>query len=138
MLQSHVEEYKQLVRDMVAEYGAQATYIRNLGDGAYDPATGVNTQLPAEIPIQAIVMELTLQSNGQQLVNGKMIQWGDKVMYVIPTEGMLPVLQPEAGFIVEGYDDSVRVGTVVYKVVTMKVVDPTMVNAIMYELYVRR
>lgn len=133
-------DFAGLVSSMMDEFGGNATFITQIDTGEYNPATGTNTVVTSEIPIRAILMDLTLQSNGQGTKDKTLIQDGDKVLYVRPTDYLLPILMPDGVLVVDSADDRVIVGGIKYKVVTMKAIDPTAseLQPLLYELYIRR
>jgi hypothetical protein len=129
-----------LVNDMMDEFGTVGTLVVNLEGDGYDPATGTTNSVTADIPIKCIIMDLTLQSNGAGTRDKTLIQDGDKVLYVRPSDELLPILMPDGILAVDSSDDKVVVGGHTYDVVTTKVLDPTAsgTKPIMFELYIRR
>jgi hypothetical protein len=125
---------------MIVDFGLDAMLVAQVDTGEYDPATATNTVVITEIPIRAILMELTLQSNGQGTRDKTLIMDGDKVLYTRPSGAAIAALMPNGVITVDSTDDRVIAGGVKYKVVTTKVVDPTGsgANPIMFELYLRR
>lgn len=129
-----------LVDSMMDEFGLTATLVTTLDGGDYDPTTGTITPIVENIPIRCILMDLTLQSNGAGTRDKTLIQDGDKILYVRPSDTLLPILMPNGILAIDSADDKVIVGGYTYDVVTTKTLDPTASGTapIMFELYIRR
>jgi hypothetical protein len=137
---SNFSDFIETVNALMEDFGLDATYTTIIGMGEYDPALGSAPVSVGEIPIRAIMIDATLQSNGLGVRANTNIVAGDKILYVRPTDYLLPILMPSGVLEVDTADDRVLVSGVSYKVVTMKAVDPnaTGTNPILYELYIRR
>jgi hypothetical protein len=83
----------------------------------------------SEIDVEAILMDLTLQSNGLSTKYQTLVEAGDKEAFVRPNKVTPFTIAPA---------DRLLIGGVEYKVVTMKEVNPTTTDAILYSLYLRR
>lgn len=128
-------DFDNAVKEFFADFGFTATYIKPRADGVYDPSSGEYTSVVDEIPVEAILLDLTLQSNGLSAKFGTLVEAGDKNLLVRPpnkTNSLQPAL------IINPVSDRVRVNGVEYKVVTMKEVNTTASDAIVYDLYIRR
>jgi hypothetical protein len=128
------------VNSLMDDFGLDATYTTILSLGEYDPALGTAPVSVGQIPIRAIMMDAMLRSNGLGVKDGTTIVAGDKILYVRPTDYLLPILMPSGVLEVDTADDRVIVAGVTYKVVKMKAIDPnaTGTQPILYELYLRR
>lgn len=128
------------INEMMDDFGTTGMLVTQLDAGEYDPETGMNTVITGEIPIRCILMDLTLQSNGAGTRDKTLIQDGDKVLYVRPSDTLLPILMPNGILEFDSSDDKIKVGGVTYGVVTAKVLDPMATGTlpIMFELYLRR
>lgn len=128
------------ITGMMDDFGLSAVLITQHDIGEYNVATGIKPVLVGEIAIRGIMMDLTLQSNGLGTRNKTLIQEGDKIFYVKPTQHLLPILMPDGVLAVDSTDDRVIVGGATYKVVTTKTVDPTAsrTQPLLFELYLRR
>lgn len=124
------EDFDLTVLELMKEFGTWGTYVR-VKTGAYDPNTSTAATITIEAPVRLIIMDLTLQSNGDSVKYGTKIQAGDKEIYIQPTD-QTDLLG------VDPATDSVRVGAQVYKIVTFKEVNPTGNQPIVYSLYVRQ
>ena len=109
-----------------------ATYTSNT-PGTYSPLTGANANVSFIQPVRAVLMDLTLQSNGLSLKYGTQIQAGDKEAYVLPPHKMGgTMIAPSPGM------DTIDIGGVRYSIVTFKELNPTGLDPIVYFLYLRR
>lgn len=122
------------VLEFIRESGTPATLLKQ-ATGAYNPKTATVTTDTDEIAVEAILMDLTLQSNGMSVKYGTAIEAGDKELYMRPPHKTNPMLSPVE---ISPGSDRIRVGTVIYKIVTMKEVNPTGSNPLLYTLYLRR
>lgn len=117
--------------ELVAALGSEATYT-SVAQGEYDPATGVSIVETTQT-VKAVLLDLTLQSNGLSLKYGTEILAGDKEAYVIPPQrhGGSPIsVTPMA--------DKLTMAGVEYTVVTFKEVNPTGADPYVYFIYLRR
>jgi hypothetical protein len=121
-----------VVSEMMAEFGFFATYVQRV-NGGYDTATGENTIIATEIPIRAILMDLTLRANGLGDIPGTLIQEGDKELYVQP-----PNKNIYQAITVNPASDVVKINGTEYKIVTMKEINTTGSDATLYCLYIRK
>lgn len=113
---------------MTAFYVKQTT-------GDYDTATGASPTSTTQVPVQAIVMDLTLSSNGLGLRPGTLIEAGDKQLFIRPPERTDPMAAPLQ---IDMATDRVIVNGTKYKVVTFKEVNPMGSEVVLIELYIRR
>lgn len=103
---------------LLAKYG-QAVTLRQVVQGAYDPATGTTSQTVTDVQRNGAVFDY-----GTGTVDGTLIQQGDKQLYMEP--GVVPSMQHR-----------VIVGGVEYGIVTIKEINPAGVP-ILYELQLRQ
>lgn len=127
-----MEAFKRVVENMMNRYGGTATIITRK-EGTYNPQTSEYTQ-PTEIryTVKAIVMDLTLQSNGMQVAPNSLIQAGDKQVFIQPISNGITLPSLIAG------KDIVRIGSDDWNIVTIKQVNPSGTNNALLELYVRK
>lgn len=129
-----LEDFDATVLAFLQDYGNTFTLVKP-GAEAYDPATATVTQVNEEIPVQGILMDLTLQSNGLSAKYGTLVQAGDKEVYLRPPHKTDPLISPVE--ITPTIDKIVAEG-IVYNIVTMKELNPTGTNPVLYTLYLRR
>lgn len=122
------------VAEFMHESGFIATYIKR-EEGAYDPSLSETASIVTEIPVHAILMDLTLQSNGLTNKPNSLLQAGDKELYIVPPSKADPT---EPALVVNASSDKVKVGNVVYDIVTHKELNTTGQNPILFVLYIRR
>lgn len=129
-----MEDFDLAVLEFMNEMGFTAQYVQT-ANGEYDPATGTVTPVVTQTPVQAILMDLTLSSNGLSTRFGTLVEQGDKQLLVRPphkaTEGATPMD-------INSASDKVLVHGVEYKVVTFKEINPTGADPLVYDLYIRR
>lgn len=133
-------DFAATVSALLTEFGSPVILTTQLDAGEYDPATGMKSVITGDIPVYGIILDLTLQSNGLGAKPGTMIQSGDKLCYLRPSAELLPILMPDGILVVDPADDRVVFDRVVYKISTVKVLDPssTGTKPLYYELYLRR
>lgn len=127
-----MHDLEQTVVEFMNESGFIAHINRTTGE--YDPAQSEYVETVVDVPVRAILMDLTLQSNGLGSKLGTEILAGDKQLFVQPP-------QSDSGPISLQLDpskDTVSVGAVAYKIVTVKEINTTGAYPILYELYIRR
>jgi hypothetical protein len=107
--------------------GFTAYHVRTSGE--YNPATGSIVEVLKTIPVRAIILDLTLQSNGLTTKPHTEIVAGDKQLYIQP---------PAQGLVINPSTDKIRVGTTDYDIVTTKELNPDSTVPLLYELYLRR
>jgi hypothetical protein len=128
-------DFDKAVGEFFNDFGFEATFLKAV-DGTYNTATGRNEgATTSEIPVEAILMDLTLQSNGLSTKFGTLVQAGDKELYLRPTNKTDPVLLP---LVITPGKDKVKVSGVVYNIVTMKEINTTASEPLLFDLYIRR
>lgn len=127
-------DFDGVVQEFMDDFGFTATYIKG-GEGTYNTATGENVVTNEEIPVRAILMDRTLQSNGLGTQLGSLIQAGDKQLYIQPTQ---KTDTSATAIVVNAAADRVRIGSVTYDIVTSKEINTTADDQILIELYIRR
>ena len=120
--------------EFIREYPGEATLIRQT-TGAYSPATGEVVTTLEEIPVEAILMDLTLQSNGLSTKYGTLVEAGDKELYMRPPHKTNPAIVPVE---IHPATDKIRMAGVVYQIVTFKELNPTGADSVLITLYLRR
>jgi hypothetical protein len=133
-------DFVNTVSALLSEFGSPGVLKVQLAAGEYDTATGMVGATTTDIPVYGIVMDLTLQSNGFGLKANTMIQHGDQLCYLRPSENLFPVLLPNDTLSIDPADNRLVFGNTTYKITTVKVLDPTSsgTKPLYYELYLRR
>jgi hypothetical protein len=128
------EDFDHTVLHFMNEWGSDFQYIRSV-DGEYNPATGSTSSTEKKFLVRGIMMDMTLQSNGLGTRYGTQILAGDKQFFMQPpnkaTDGA-PAL------VVNPTTDRIKLGNVLYSIVTFKEVNPTGADPIVFELVLRR
>lgn len=122
-----LDDFHFIVSEFFEEYKFIAQYVKQL-DSVYDPATGTMTSSKLEVPVEAILLDLTLNSNGLSTRFGTLVIDGDKQLLVRPPEYLK----------IDTATDRVMVHGIQYKLVTFKEYNPTGDQPILYDLYIRR
>lgn len=128
-----MNDFDEAILEFMEESGTTATYIKRTG--TYDPAQGQYVGTEKKIPVQVLILDLTLQSNGLVTKFGTNILAGDKELFVRPPHKTAPGTAP---LVIDPANDSIRVGNVEYKIASMKEVNPTGNDTIVFNLHVRR
>jgi hypothetical protein len=85
--------------------------------------------------VEAILMDLTLSSNGLSTRFGTLVIHGDKQLLVRPPHKA----DPDSPMLtINTATDRVVVNGIEYKLVTFKEINPTGADPILYDLYIRR
>lgn len=129
-----IDDFHKVVLEFMREYSLIATYVSQT-DGAYDPSTGAVSSTKTEIEVEAILLDLTLSSNGLSTRHGQTIVAGDKQLVVRPPNQTDPLASP---LVINTATDRVIVNGQDYKVVTFKEINPTGTEPILFDLYLRR
>lgn len=129
-----MSDFDLTVLEFIRESGCSATLIKE-ATGAYNPATGTVASDTDEIAVEAILMDLTLQSNGLSTKYGTLVEAGDKELYMRPPHKTNPLL---GEIEIKPASDRIRVGAVTYKIVTFKELNPSASDPALYTLYLRR
>lgn len=117
----------QAADSLISRFGGPATYTQVV-EGTYNTDTGTSTTSVVNKTVTAVVLDLTLQSNGYSTKYGTLVQQGDKEAYVIP---------PQGGIVVNPATDTFTMNSKTWKVVTFKQINPNMNERMVYFLYLR-
>lgn len=118
--------------DVVSEFfdvqgwSCSATLIKRTS--VYDPNTSENVVTEKHYTMKAIPFDYLNKFQGVSTQTDTLIKTGDKQVYLKPTP-LVVSIDPSA--------DRLQIGSVIYKIVTVKEVNPTLTNPIYYELFVR-
>lgn len=128
--------FDSLVANMMRLFGTVATIItEDISQAAYDPNTSqLVGYTVGQYPVNAIFLDYTLQRNGLSDSQGTLIQAGDKQCFIQPINKAnslltMPIIQPNK--------DRIQVAGKTYKILSLKKVDPTMNNAVLFELHLK-
>lgn len=126
-------DFDEALSEFFDEFGFEATYLKY--ENSYSSTTLKNTQTVTEIPVEAILLDLTLQSNGLSTKFGTLVMAGDKELYIRPPNKTDP---SAAALTIDPANDRVKVNGVTYKIVTMKEINTTATEPLVFDLYIRR
>lgn len=124
-----------LVDKFMDSYGFSCTIIRQGNN--YDPTTSENITTEQLIPCTGILFDYTLRQLGDKNVADSLIQSGDKQLFI------KPVQKAEFGDLTTitnlfTSSDSIEIGSIRYKVITFKQINPTTANPYVWELSIRK
>ena len=128
------EDFDRMVAEMMAEFGFTATYVRQVS-AIPDDTAGTVTVVTEDISVSAIKMELIRPMEGSGTRSNSLIQDGDQILYVRPTEKVDSFADV---LVVNPASDVIKINGVTWGIVTVKEVNPTASNVILYELYIRK
>lgn len=131
---SNFSDFDRVVAEMMQDFGFLATYVRTVSSTPNDVTGGV-TNITEEIEVQAIKMELIRPTEGTGTKAGSLIQDGDQILYIRPTEKTdvfadALVINPAA--------DHLLINDTAWNIVTVKEYNPSASDVILYELYIRK
>lgn len=129
-----MDEFDYTVMEFMKEYGFFGTYVKT-AVGDYDPSTGEPSTVVTEIPVEVILMDLTLQSNGFSTKYGTLVQAGDKDLWMRPPQKTDPDAEP---ITIDPASDVVKLNGVTYKIVTAKETSIGGQAPLLYNFYIRR
>jgi hypothetical protein len=119
--------------ELVTEFGGPGTYVKaTIGD--YDPATATSEETTVEIPLLVALIDLTRPNNGLGTKPGSNeIVQADKEAYVVP-----PTKRGNASLLpIDTVNDNIVVNGVSYSIVTMKEINPSGSDPLLYIFYLR-
>lgn len=131
---SNFDDFDSAILEFFDDFGFTAIYIQR-GVSTYNTSTGENVVTSVEIPVQAILLDLTLQSNGLSAKFGTLVMAGDKELYIRPPNKTDPYRIP---LVVNTTSDVVIVNAIDYKIVNTKEINPTATEPLLYDLHIRR
>lgn len=129
---SGMSDFDATVVEFMRDFGTTATILTN-HSGSYDPSTSRFTQYGTNITVKAILMDRTLRSDGDQNSPNSLIQAGDKQCFIQP-----PEKNGGSAIHIDTVSDQLLIGGVTYRIVTVKSLNPSTTNSVLYELYLRK
>lgn len=131
-----MEDFDELVSSFMDDFSTVATLIiQDDSSAVYDPATGsLGGAVITNYSVNAIFLDYSLQRYGQQDQQGTLIQSGDKQCFLQPISKSNPTITSP---VIQPNKDRISVAGKVYKIASLKQVNPTMQNSIVYELHLK-
>lgn len=130
-----MNQFDRTIATMMKRFGTTAAISVATGE-KYNPATSENVVFYVEYPVNVLVFDYIDKTSGVGTEQNKLIQSGDKQVFVQPpnktANGLpLPHLSPNR--------DRLKLNDKLYRIVALKQLNPSMTNegCVMYELYVR-
>ena len=122
------------ILNMFRNYGGDATIIVEGVGGVYDPNTSTYTTTgDSQYPVRVLLMDYTNKKDGLGQIRDTLVQEGDRRCLVLPPENLGNVQQPP----IQPNKDTIQIGNLVYKIISLKDLDTSGVYSYMYELYIR-
>jgi len=132
------QDFDDAVADLIGEFGLASNgenKYRKIIASTYSAELGEVSTTVVEYQIQAVLTDLTLQSNGYSVKYGTMVQAGDKEVFVRPPHKVGTTLTP---ITIDPATDVIEIRGVSYKIVTQKEINPTGNDPLLYSFYVRK
>lgn len=126
-------DFNRMIVDFMSDDPLTVTY--NSITSVYSDATGINTPVTLSVPCQAILLEHQLRVAGDRTQNTSLIREGDKLLYMRPPEKTDTLRLP---LVLNPASDTITVAGLDYSIVTFKQTNPSAVNCVLYEIYLRR
>jgi hypothetical protein len=133
---ANFDDFNGAVAGFIQDFGTIAQLVvQDDSTAVYNPATGsLDGATTSYFDINAIFLDYTLQRYGLQDQQGTLIQSGDKQCFLQPINKgdcslSMPVIQPNK--------DRVSVAGKLYKIASLKMVNPTFQDNILYELHLK-
>lgn len=126
-------DFDQVVVGMMEDFGVVSQLLIQ-GDGVFNPTTQEYVANITSYDVITIFMDFTLARFGTQTAEGTLIQTGDKQCYMQPLNKRNPLLAMPT---VQPNKDQISVGGRVYKIANLKMINPTMTDAIVYEMHLK-
>ena len=133
-------DFVDLVAAMIKDFGTTGVLTTQTDDGTYNPANGMSSVVSFDIMLQCIILDKTLTYNGAGNMSRRLIQEGDKLLYVSPSALLIPVLMPGGVLKLTSATDRITVGGYTFGIVKVKVIDLSSdgTKPILFELYLRK
>lgn len=129
-----MNDFDQTLLEFIRESGATGTIVQTT-EGAYDPSSGTLGTTTSQIPVEGILMDLTLKSDGFSVKYGTLVEAGDKEFLMRPphkTNGWLFPIE------ISPASDRLMVAGITYRIATIKELNPTAADPVLISLYLRR
>lgn len=131
---SKYSDFDRMLFEMFQEFGFTTTYYHKVSETKNDTTNKI-TPVYENIEIEAIKMELIRPVEGTGSKTGTLIQDGDQMLYVRPTEKSDVFADALA---INPTSDRININGIMWKIVTVKEYNPSASDCILYELYIRR
>ena len=129
----NLQDFDRTVKAFMKDFGGPAT-LSIIGDYVYDPSVGDAVAPKTDYTVKAIILDLTLRSNGLTVADGKVIQSVDKQCLIQPlNKATPPVAMPN----INPAKDKFTMGGTTYQILSVKQIKPDAQNLVLYELYLR-
>lgn len=121
-------EFHSVVNEFFDTQGWSTTATLIKTTSVYDDATSENIVTEKRYTMQAMPFDYINKNEGSGTNSGTLIRSGDKQVFVKPNKYVKDI-DPSA--------DTLQIGTKIYRIITVKEVNPTLTDVLYYELFVR-
>lgn len=120
---------------MMKDFGSIMVYSHKVSE-SFDDTTNKTIPVFQDIEVEAIKMELVRPPEGSQGSKlGTLIQAGDQMLYVRPTEKSDIFAD---AMTVNPTSDRIKINGILWKIISCKSYDPSASDCVLYELYIRK
>lgn len=121
-------EFHSVVTEFFDTQGWSTTATLIKTTSVYDDATSENIVTEKRYSMQAMPFDYINKNEGASTLGNTLIRSGDKQVFIKPNK-FVKDINPAA--------DTLQLGTKVFRIVTVKEINPTMCDVLYYELFVR-
>lgn len=121
-------DFHSVVREFFRDQGWSTAAVLIKTTSVYDDATSENITTERRYTVRAMPFDYIRKEQGDGTLGQTLVRSGDKQIFLAPSQ-YVKEIDPSA--------DKIQLGTKVYKIVTVKTVDPTLSDVLYYELFVR-
>lgn len=117
------------ISNMMSRFGGTSTLTVTTSESSYDYDTSTSEEVVTDYPVQSIAFDYIQKKDGIGSGEGNtLIRSGDKQIFIKPYPS-LPLPNPRT--------DNVTYKGTVYTIVTVKDYNPSGVQSVLYELFIR-
>lgn len=125
-------QFDNVVRDMIGMAGGTGT-LRVFTDGVY--VDGEITRTSTDYPVNIAINDFPQANSGDKSRFGTLIEASDKELFMIPLNKADPcAIQPN----IQANRDLVIINGTEWKILALKEINPSGVNAILFDMHLRR
>lgn len=129
-----MQPFDYVVANMMARFGGAAT-LEVVTIGEYDTTISETVNTVVQYPVKFLLFDYTQKNMGDKSDSGTLILGGDKQCFVQPINKnnpykVMPLVQPNK--------DSIIINNVRWKILSIKDVNPSGVDSVLYEYHLRK
>lgn len=123
-----IDPVARTVMNLMRTRGGAATIVIPDGEPTYNPETSTVIATETYYPVRVLVFDYIQKTQGATVQGSTLIQTGDKQMFVQPTDDLPEPKARTSRVVFKGVN---------YDVITVKALDPSGTNVLLYELFIR-